>query len=133
MVKVVTYILENNATVQGLVGLRANPDTDVKHKVFPVVMSQDNKAPYIVVRLSSRARAAKNCDWTYGVQVVSYANSYDDVTALNEAVITAIENQARGTVNGETFGFMYCSGESDDYVKEHNLYAKITTFEGMAE
>lgn len=133
MVKVVTYILENNTTVQSLVGLRANPDTDSKHKVFPVVTTQDNKAPYIVVRLASRARVAKNCDWNYGVQVVSYANSYDAVTELNEAVITAIESQARGTVNGETFGFMYCTGEADDYVKEFNLYAKVTTFEGMAE
>lgn len=133
MVKVVTYILDNNVTVQGLVGTKTNPTTDSNYKVFPVVAPSNETAPYIAVRLAGRVPLGKDCDYQYGVQVVSYANSYDDVTALNEAVIDAIKGQASATVNGQSFGYLNVTNEQDDYVKEHNLFAKILTLEGAAE
>jgi hypothetical protein len=132
MVKVITYILRTNATVQSLVGLKSESQTDDYHKVYPVVVPQGEKAPYIAVRMSGRVRIGKDCDSNYSVQVVSYHNSYDEVTALNEAVISALESATASTINGQDFSFANLSGEVDEYVKEHNLYAKVTTFEGTA-
>lgn len=132
MVKVVTYILGNNATIQGLVGAKAEPQTDDYYKIYPVVAPTTETAPYIVVRLASKARLARDCDFNFGVQVVSYAKSYDAVTTLNDAVISTLEGQAAGTINGQAFGYLNFINEQDDYVKEHSLYAKITTFEGAA-
>lgn len=133
MVKVVTYILGNNATVQGLLGNKEQTQTDTYYKVYPVVAPSTEKAPYIAVRLSGRVQIGKGCDYQYSVQVVSYADSYDEVTTLNQSVIDAIKAQASATVNGQSFGYLNVVNEQDDYVKEHNLFAKILTLEGAAE
>lgn len=128
MVKAITYILENNATVQGLVGNRVGGVT-TDYKVFPVVVPESEVAPYIAVRLVGRTLQGKGCDYTYSVQTVCYHTTYDGVTTLNDAIISAIEGQAAATVNGVTFSFANFTNESDEYVKEHSLYAKISTFD----
>lgn len=133
MVKAVTYILGNNATVQGLLGNKAQTYTSTYYKVYPVVAPSSEKAPYIAVRLTGKVVVARSCDYNYTVTVACYHNSYDDVTALSDAVIAAIEGQASGTVNGMGFGFLNVTNEQDDYVKEHNLYAKVLTFEGTGD
>lgn len=130
MVDAVTYILENNATVQGLVG--ADTSTE-QHKVFPVVVFETEKAPYIVVSQISQATVGKNCGYDYGIQVSSYHNSYDEVKALNLAVINAVTGEDAGTVNSENFSFMNFANSADGYDKDHNLYIKITTFQGIAD
>lgn len=130
MVNAITYILDNDATVRSLVGLKTEPQTDNHYKIYPVVAPVGEVAPYIAVRQAGKVEAGKNCGHTYSIQVVSYAKSYDDVTELNDAVIDAIKNEANGTVNGFEFGFLNLSNEQDDYVKEHSLYAKILTLDG---
>lgn len=130
MVNAITYILANNSTVQGLVGNKNESQTDTYYKVYPVVAPYGEKAPYIAVRQTGKVEACKNGGYTYTVQIVSYATSYDDVTTLNDAIISAISSQANGTVNGFDFGFVNITNEQDDYVKEHSLYAKILTVEG---
>ena len=132
MIKAITYILENNATVQGLVGNRVG-GTTTDYKVFPVVVPESEKSPYIAVRLVAKTKQAKGCGYLYSVQTVSYHTTYDGVTALNNAVIAAIEGQASGTVNGVAFSFANFSNESDEFVNEHKLYAKISTFDGIAD
>jgi hypothetical protein len=129
MINAITYILENNATIQGLVGTRSR-GTD--YKVFPVVVPSSEEAPYIAVRQTGKLSAGKNCGHIYTVDVISYATSYDSVNALNAAVISALEGQASATINGYTFGYLNQTNESDDFVKgDHDLYAKISTFEGQ--
>lgn len=127
MVDAVTYILENDATIQGIIGLRS---TGSDYKVFPVVVPSSETAPYIAVRLIGKSRPAKNCDFNYVINVVSYAKSYDDVQDLNSAIIYAIESATPATINSADFGFLNLTNEADDFVKENNLYAKILTFEG---
>jgi hypothetical protein len=131
VVDAVTYILNNDATVQGLVGLNKEED---KYKIYPVVVPQSETAPYISARLSSKEPQGKEsgCGYLFTVTVSSYANSYDDVQALNVAVIAALLNQANGTVNGVDFGGLFFVNESDDYLREHNLFIKLTTFGGTA-
>jgi len=41
--------------------------------------------------------------------------------------------QAIGTVNGVALAFVNFSNESDEFVNEHKLYAKISTFDGIAD
>lgn len=130
MINAVTYILENNNTVKNLVGTRSR-GTD--YKVFPVVVPSSEEAPYIVARQTGKVSAGKSCGYVYTIDVISYATSYDEVNALNAAVISALEGQAVATVNGVTFGYLNQVNESDDFVKgDHDLYAKISTFEGQA-
>jgi hypothetical protein len=131
MVKAITYILENDATVQGLVGTKSQDAVDAYHKIYPVVAPSTETAPYCAVRLIGRTTVAKGCDDVYQINVASYALSYDAATTLNEAVRSAIEATAAATINGVAFGYANAVNEADDYVKEHNLYAKITTFEAQ--
>lgn len=129
MVNAVTYILENDATVQGIVGEDSSGE---QHKVFPVVAFQDVNPPYIIVAQVAQLPGGKNCDYNYGVQVTSYAKSYDRANELNLAVIAAVTGQTGGNVNGDEFGFLNVANCVDGFDKEHTLYAKVTTFEGMA-
>ena len=130
MVNAVTYILENNATVASLCGTNL---AGSKTKVYPVVVPSTEKAPYIAVRQSGKSSSGKNCGDIFTIEVISYETSYDRVAALNAAIITALEAQASGTVNGVTFAYLNQINEVDDFVKgDHDLYAKISTFEGQA-
>lgn len=132
MVDAATYILDNNATIQGLVGLRSSGGSD--YKVFPVVVFESETAPYIVVRQSGQTPVAKGCSDNFTIDVIYYATSYDAVKALSAAGRSALEGQATGTVNGVTFGYLNFTNEVDgDFVKEHMLYTRIQTFEGSAE
>jgi Protein of unknown function (DUF3168) len=131
MVKAVTYILENNATVQGIIGQNAAAD---KYKVYPVIVPQSEKEPYLVVRQASKVATGKGCSsYDYSVEVLSYHTTYDDVTTLAEAVRSALEGQATTTVNGVDFGFLNFTNEVDSFSVEHgNLYVKVLTFEGAS-
>ncbi len=130
MVKAVTYILENDATVQGLVGTKTTTDLESYHKIYPVVAPSNETAPYCVARLSGKNELAKDCGYEYLIDVMSFATSYDGVTTLNDAVIEALKGQAPGSVNGITIGRITFVNEIDGYDVERKLYAKTTTFGG---
>lgn len=131
MIKAVTYILDNDTTVKSLVGPRSGATTD--YKVFPVVVPATEKPPYIAVRLTGKTSAGPGCGYIYTVQVVCYETSYDRVTALNDAIVSALTAQASGTVNGVTYSYINFINESDDFVKDgHELYVKVSTFEGIS-
>jgi hypothetical protein len=132
MLKAVTYILENSAAVQALVGSKTVSGLESYHKVYPVVAPAEEKDSYVVCKISGKSELAKGCDYTYQIDVASYATSYDDVTALNSAVITALGSQAMGTINGVDFGSLTFSNEVDGYDVDRRLFIKITTFEGIA-
>lgn len=134
MVDAATYILRTNATVQGLVGTKTPTDVSSYAKIFPVVAPSEEKAPYIIVRLSGKTPQGKNCDFEYSVDVISCATSYDSVTALNEAAVNALTGQAQGTVNGVSFGYLNIANEVDGaFEREGYVYTKTTTLTGMAD
>lgn len=129
MVDAVTYILDNDTTVKGLVGLRSSGGSD--YKVFPVVVPESETAPYIVVRQSGQVSKGKGCGFDYTIDVICYADSYDAVKALAVACRTAVTGTATGSVNGFAYGFMNFTNESDgDFIKGHDLYTRILTFDG---
>lgn len=124
MLKAVTYILENDATVQAAVGLNKAGD---KHKVYPVVIPETEVAPYIVCRITGKTLGAKDCGYIYNIEILAYHYSYDDVSDLIAAVEDAMLTQTPATVNGVNFGWAQVLSESDDFVKDHDLYSKSLT------
>jgi hypothetical protein len=137
MIKAITYILENDATVQSLVGANSRDD---KHKVYPVIAPITEKGPYIIVTLLSKSRVAKHCGFQYAISVTSYHETYDGSIQLNNAVIRAIENTASGNINGVDFSYMTFTDERDEYTvdrigitHEHPLYAKVSIFTGQGD
>jgi hypothetical protein len=135
MIKAVTYILENDPVVQQLVKGNSRQD---KYKVFPVIVPQSEVEPYIVVSLLNKEKLGRNCGFQYSISVTSYETSYDRVTALNQAVIDALEAYPAGEVNSVDFSGLNFVNERDEYMvdriaitHEHPLYAKTSTFVGM--
>lgn len=127
MVKVVTYLLENNAIVQGLLGVKSHGEN---HKVFPVIVTQDNKAPFSTVRQIDRTRLAQglSCGTEYTILVSAYTESYDALDELCEAIVDAVEGQ-RGTINSVTVGYCNYDNQTDlEYDKDHGVYGRGTTF-----
>jgi hypothetical protein len=130
VVDAVTYILNANTIIQGLIGKNSADD---KWKIYPVIAPQSEIAPYITVRILARPRMGKGCNWNYQLQVVAHANSYDKVKEINEAIIIALESQVSQIVNNVEIGYINFMTESDDYLREHNLFVKISVFEGSGE
>jgi len=126
MLNAVNYILENDATIQGLVGEDSSTE---QHKIYPVVSFQGESEPYIITSVVGRQRLGKDCSWTYQINVSSYAKSYDDVTVLNEAVIEALEGHAPGVVNGYDIATPSFMNEADGFDKDRICYVKNAVFE----
>ena len=132
MLKAVTYILENNSTVQGLVGNKTVDGLESYHKIYPVVAPSEEKDSYCVCRISGKAEISKGCDsYEYAIDVASYSTTYDAITALNAAVISALTDQASGTINGVDFSYLNFVNESDGYDVDRRLFFKVTTFNGI--
>lgn len=127
MLKALISILIQNATVQGLVGEKTV--TAGEYKVYPVIATQVESAPYIVLRIIGGTPQAKDCGRLVQFIAVSYATSHDDVTALDEAVISAFDSFTPGTFESVSVAFVHPFNLSaDDFVVEHKLYSKTSTF-----
>lgn len=127
MVKVVTYILENDSTVQGLLGEKSHGEN---HKVYPVFVPQSEKAPFIAVAQTERVRIAKDvsCGTEYGIIVAAYCNSYDQLDDLCDAIVDALDGQ-RGSINGVSVGSICYDNQNDlDFDKDHLVFGRSTTF-----
>lgn len=126
MLKAITYILENDVTVQSVVGLNKAGD---KHKVYPVVIPETETAPYLVARITGKTLGAKGCGYIFTIEVNAYHYSYDDVSALAAAAEDALLSEGQGTINGVSFGWAQLLNESDEFVKDHDLYVKTLSFQ----
>ena len=126
MIQGVTYILNTDATVQSLVGQNA---ALTKYKAYPVMAPQDEKVPFSICRMTSmvlqyKGRSVFECAFL----VSSYHINYDDVYALDNAVLEALV-PTRGTYNGINFGYIEHQGTTDDFVETYGgLYVKNSTF-----
>lgn len=126
MIQAVTYILETDATFQSLVGLNV---AGTKYKAYPVIAPQNEKAPYAVCRMTSmvlkyKGRSVFDCEFL----VSSYDINYDDVYAIDNAVVEALV-PIRGTYNGVQIDYLEHVGTTDDFVETFSgLYVKNSTF-----
>jgi hypothetical protein len=126
MLKAPIAILTANATVRSLVGLNA---AEEKYKVYPVVAAQQESAPYIVCRIVGGSPQGKDCGRLVQLVAVSYATSYDDAAAIDEAVISAFDSFTPGTFEGVAVAYVHPFNLSvDDFHVDHKLYSKASTF-----
>ena len=130
MVKGITHILKNNATIQGLVGQNVAGN---RYKVYPAVCPQPEKYPYIVVRLTGKTpieskEAPNTYEYTY--DVYSFSNDYDGAEAIDNAVVDALDHIAEGTHNGVVFSEIRHTNTVDgNYIEDYGgLFSKISTF-----
>lgn len=126
MIKGVTYILNNNAVFQALVG---HNKSMTKYKAYPVITPQEEEAPYSVCKMTSKALKCKGLsEFDCGFDVVSYAKNYDDVQLIDDAVLEALVPYV-GTVNGVAFSDISFQNTSDDFVETYGgLYVKVSSF-----
>lgn len=120
MVTSVIDILIANAGVQTLVGMNQG---GTKYKVYPIIVPEKEKHPYIVVRQTSKARAGKDCGFASSVSVTSYHKTYDGVVALDSAVLVALENDDGKTLESTIDGWAQADGDG--------LYSRTSTFTGF--
>ena len=137
MVKAITYILVNNATVGGLVG---DNDAANTKKVYPVIATQSERYPFIVVRQASRfpveCRGQRATTFNYEYDVMLIAKDYDDIDALAAAVIDAIEDQSvANTINGVRFTDRIRNTNSQDgeWIEDYEAYSRILSFRGVVD
>lgn len=135
MVKGITYILVNDSTVASLVGENGENDTA---KVYPVIATQTERYPFIVVRQTARTpefcRGQRPTTFNYRYEVTIVAKDYDELDALQDAVIDAIENKAISTaINGVTFTDRIRNTNSFDidYLEAYECYGRVLVFEGV--
>jgi hypothetical protein len=126
MLKGLIAILTADAGVQDLVGQN---EEATKYKVYPVVAPSGEKAPYITASLAGGARSGKDCGRQFNFVVVSVATSYDDVDALDNAVIDAFDSMTAGTYEDVYVAFVVeVSLSVDGFNLDHQLYTRQSTF-----
>lgn len=134
MVKGITHILKNNATVQGLIGQNARGD---KYKVFPVVCPTPDVAPYLVVKMTGRTpidcKGGAATTFIYSYDVYSFHHNYDTAVTIAEAVEDALAIPDGGTYNSVVFDDIRYTNRSEGYDKEFSLYAQISSFEAQVD
>ena len=130
MLKGVNYILNNDSGVQSSLGLNK---VGSKYKVYPLVAPEPEKVPYCTTVVTGRdplqCKAGAITSSIYRFDVRSYNTSYDDLVTLNEAVVTAL-NQETGSINGVSFGRILFVDERDDHViyGSHTIFIKVSSF-----
>jgi hypothetical protein len=117
MVTEVIDILIADTGVQNLVG--RNKEND-KYKVYPVVAPQKEQIPYVTVRLTGKAKAGKGCEYNYTVSVTSFCKNYDDVSALDDAVLAAMETDQKISLDSTSDNWIQADG--------NGIYTKTSTF-----
>lgn len=138
MTKGVINILVNDSTIQTLIGFKTNI-TD-EYKVFPLVVSQEDTAPYIVCRMLSKpsipCKGQRVSSFQPVVQVACYHKNYDDALALEVAVRDALDNKTAGTYNGVNFSYLRYIDSSEDWIIGNDgvgLYVQLPQFEAQID
>jgi len=129
-------ILIDDSTVQRLVGQNA---AENKYKVYPLVVPQDEKPPYIVVKLASKpaipCKGQRPTSFQPTANVFCYAVNYEETLALETAVINALDGLTAGTYNGINFSYLRYVDTSEDYINTDGtgLYVRLPLFEAQTD
>lgn len=129
MTQGITYILNNDATFQSLVGLNA---AGVKYKAYPVVCPQPEQAPYSVVLLTGKTPFGvckdANTTYAYSFDVISFDKNFEEVVSLDEAVVSALDGKT-GTYNSVAFNDIRHETTRDgDYSNEYHVFSRVSSF-----
>jgi hypothetical protein len=129
MVKAITYILANNASVQTLVGRNKAND---KYKVYPVVCPSAEENKYLVVSKTSNipveCKQGRPTSFDSSFDVFAYCKNYDDLDELTEAVKSALDRIASNTYNGVNLSEVRYANEKDLFSNDNQLYVRQISF-----
>ncbi len=132
MVKAITYILNNDATVESLVGLNT---AGTKSKIYPMFATQKEDFPLITVwevsRIPEQCKGQRSTSFRYGYEVHVFAPTYDGLNAICVAVSNALEDNSTTPVNGVDFQSKIVNTNRRDgvYLEDYKVYSKILSFE----
>lgn len=129
MIKGITAILNTNATFQGLAGMNK---AGVKYKSYPVICTQPEEAPYSVIRITAKRPFGQckdaNSTFEYSFDVDSFHKNFEDVEALDNAVMAALDNVS-GTYGGVTFQVIRFESMNDNpFIQEYSLFSRTSSF-----
>ena len=129
MTQGITYILNNDATFQGIVGQNK---AATKYKAYPVVCPQPEEPPYSVVILTGKSAFGEckdsNVSFAYSFDVVSYNKNFEDVVTLDDAVVGALVGKT-GPYNGVTFGeIRFNSTRDGEFSNDWGVFSRISSF-----
>lgn len=127
----VIEILRESTEVQVLAGLNG---LGTKYKIYPVVVPQGEKPPYITVYkptndpLTSVTKdLVSSLDYPR-VQINCWAVNFRDTELMFEAVRSALDNQSSVTDAGYTFNRIWLADDREGFDPETNLYSHTATF-----
>ncbi len=135
MTPAIVAILIADSNVQTLVGQNKEGD---KYKVYPVIVPEGESHPYIAVRTNSRppeeCKAQRPSAFMPSATVFCYAQTYEDVLALEAAVIDAIDHKTSGSYGNTNVSNLRYIDTSDAFVKTSDgqgLYVRQPQFEAQ--
>lgn len=124
------HILKNDSVVQTLVGENKAED---KCKVYPMICPQPEKAPYLVLEETAYAPEAckegRATTYNGSFNVLVYAESYDDLIPIVNAVIDALDKKSDVTANGVTFSEILYVTRVDKYADDRKMFVKVVSFD----
>jgi hypothetical protein len=131
MIKAIIDILNKSSHVTNAVGLNSEGN---KAKVYPVVTPQSESAPFVNVRESGRdaiqCKGSATTEYNYSISVVCYAESYEEVNNIADAVQLSLDNQ-KGTFGGQNVKSMKYQSRQDSFDQAAQLYVKDITITGQ--
>jgi hypothetical protein len=124
-------LLVNNNTVQTLVGQNARAD---KYKIYPLVVPQPEKPPYITVQMTTRTavpcKGGRPTAFITQANISCYTVNYDDCRTLATACADAVDGQ---TYTGDDYSLVeiYQTDESESWIDTDGLglYVRTLTIE----
>ncbi len=115
----IVNILINDSNVRSLVGNKQAANTS-EYKVFPLVVTEGTKPPYIVVRTLSKpsipCKGMRASSFQPIAQVSCYCVKYEDALALGAAVTDALDHKSAGTYNGVNINYLRYVDQSEDWI-----------------
>ena len=115
-------ILISDSNIQALAGIKQAANVS-EYKVFPLVVTEGTKPPYIVVRTISKppipCKGTRVSSFQPTAQVSCYCKTFEEALALEAAVIDALDNKSAGTYNGINISYLRYVDRSEDWIP-HN-------------
>ena len=136
MTKALIDILIDDSNIQALIGQKTQANTS-EYKVYPLVVTQGEKPPYLVVKTTSRppveCKSQRPSAFTPTAQVICYDPVYEDVLAIEAAVIDALSGKS-GSFNGINVTYIRYVDSTEEWIQNtdgQGLYVRIPTFEAQ--
>ena len=118
--KIITKLLVDDATVNGLVGGR----------IFAILMEENTKTPaisYTITEISPNYAKTTWVDDVIHFQVSVFTKSYAESNTVTLAVRNALERQA-GTFGTTKMNYIYFEGYREEYDQEGDSYVLTLNF-----